>query len=317
MQIFRCYHTVFSGLPTCSDKLYLFLFWALLTVFPFKAQAFTIDINVADGVGGQIISAPDDTECFQNCTILAFQQSRVSLFAIPERGYRFSGWDGACASTIGPLCTFEPSEDSKVTARFEKSKASLSPAKVLLLLHDAGGKYTVWNEFVKQHFNNRCPVIYGGVILEKDSYNSSNKVYCYRVRFGYYDLLNQSKISSSEHVGEATSLLPDLSANDLGSEVQAAVLGILNRHSNLRLALVGQARAELAARSFLQTNTAGLTDLVGTFVLQPSGGYKSETEIVPTHEAKTEIYSLEAQPEQGGMISAALAQLTKSWWTAR
>jgi len=38
---------------------------------------------------------------------------------------------------------------------------------------------------------------------------------------------------------------------------------------------------------------------------------------VPTHEAKTEIYSLEAQPEQGGMISAALAQLTKSWWTAR
>jgi len=325
MRINRCFPYMGQDLTSRLNKL---LWWLLSTVvfttFPLQAAAFTLSIQVADGLGGRVVGVPGNTDCMLSCTIEASSQTLVSLFALPDKGYRFKGWNGACENTIGPLCTFKPSESVSLSARFVKTAVPQMPTKALLLLHGEGVRHTVWNEFVKQRFNNRCPVVYGGVVLGDDSLDPRNKVYCYRIAFGYYDMLNHSKTARGlQKVGDDRKAKDRFFSKRLGYEVQAAVLGVLNRHPNLSLTLVGQGRAALAAQFFLQTGTAERSEVVGLLALQQSSHDSSNDAVseqlrsVAFQTERSAVLKLEAEPEQDGKISAALAQLTKSWWMTR
>jgi Divergent InlB B-repeat domain len=223
----------------------------LLFILPKLATATTVDIQVHGGLGGAVATVPGNIECSQNCRIQQFPNTLVSLFAVPEPGYRFLGWDGECATTIGPLCTFKLGNDTTVTARFAKAKANPEHAHAVLLLHGNAATASVWNDYAKQHFNNRCPVVYGGVLLEQDSYDKSSNLYCYRVAFGYYNaLIDPNKHLTKRSKGNR------LSNNYHAYEIRAATLGILERHPKLSVTLVGQGDAAIAARNYMAANTS-------------------------------------------------------------
>jgi len=291
----------------------------ILAVQPLQIAAVTLDIQVADGSGGRIVSTPDNADCAPNCTIQTPLQSVVSLFALPDKNYRFHGWDGACANTIGPLCTLRPDGNTRLSARFVKTETPEIPAKALLLLHGEGLKHSVWNEFVKHRFNNRCPVIYGGVVLGEDSFDPRNNVYCYRIAFGYYDRLTHTPTTGAlQKTGTDRNLKKRFSSKQSGYEIRAAVLGIESRHPDLSLTLVGQAHAALAAQSFLQADSTEPGEISGLLALQPSSPKtKHGVRSGPFKISRTDALILNANPEQEGKISAALAQLTKSWWMSR
>ncbi len=291
----------------------------ILAATPLAIAAVTLDVQVAGGSGGRIVSTPGNTDCAPDCTIQASPQSLVSLFALPDKTYRFQGWDGACANTIGPLCTLRPDRNTRLSARFVKTEAPEAPTKALLLLHGEGLKHSVWNEFIKHRFNNRCPVIYGGVVLGEDSFDPRNNVYCYRIAFGYYDSLTHTKTGRSlQKTADNRNAKKRFAGKQLGYEVRAAVLGIENRHPDLSLTLVGQAHAALAAQSFLQADTVEPDEVAGLLALQPASSQaKHSVRRVPFKISRTEALIVDAVPEQEGKISAALAQLTKSWWMSR
>ena len=312
MRIFRRLLHVDHALKSALNPLNPLLLCTILFLAPPSgALAFTLTINVDDGIGGRVISAPGDTDCGPSCLIQASSDSLVSLFALPDKGYRFKSWNGVCINTLGPLCTIMPSENISISVRFSKTENTPLPAKALLLLHGEGVKYTIWNEFIKQHFNDRCPVVYGGVVLGEDSFNAHNNVYCYRIAFGYYNMLKHSiAAKSAQKISNGLKTKERFSSKRLGYEVRAAVLGVLNRHPNLSLSLVGQARAALAAESFLQSHTTEASSVVGLLALQ-----QSKYETLQTEGSAT--LKLQASPEEDVKISAALAELTKSWWMAR
>lgn len=318
MRINCCFPLRFNGLrpriPTAKWGLPCALVLAALSL---QAPAFALDVQVAGGSGGRVAIVPGDTDCALDCRIQVPPYSLLSLFALPDQDYRFQGWNGACAGTLGPLCTLRAGEHIGVSANFARAEMPQAPAKALLLLHGEGARHTVWNELVKQHFNNRCPVIYGGVVLGEDSFDPRNNVYCYRIAFGYYDMLNHNIAAKAlQKAGDTTKT----SGKHLGYEVRAAVLGLLNRHPELSLTLVGQARAALAAQSFLQAGTGEGSRVIGVLALQQSS-YDSEQAIYGQFETwlsgRIAVRQLEAGPEQDGKISAALGGLTKSWWMSR
>lgn len=289
----------------------------LCIALPLPTLAATLGIGVADGIGGRIGNVPGDMECAPYCISQASADALVSLFALPDEGYRFAGWEGACAGTLGPLCTLRADGDTQLLARFTKNQASHVPAKALLLLHGESAKNTVWNDFAKQHFNDRCPVIYGGVVLGDDAYDPHHKVYCYRIAFGYYDLLNHSEAAKglqSTHDNQPKS--SHVPIRHLAYEVRAAVLGILARHPKLSLTLVGQGRSVLAAQSFLQAKTAERKRIVGLLDLQEANN-KEAFHRAAGQPKQASLLKLQASPEQTAKISAALSRLGSSWWVSR
>ena len=325
MRKFCYFPHVFNGLIMPANRIIrLLLVAAMFALFPPTVSAVMITVQVGDGLGGRVTSSPAKMGCQQSCTIQTFSDSGLSLFAVPDEGYRFQGWEGACANTIGPLCTIKPTGDGNVSVRFAKTKTKATnvATKALLLLHGKGDKYSVWNTFVKQHFNNRCPVVYGGVVLDEDSVGPHNKVYCYRIAFGYYDLLNLSNPAGIIGLADSQNDRDNLSSKHLSNEVAAAVLGILNRHPKLSLTLVGQGHVASAAQVFSQANTAVRGDVVGLLDLQQRDASVTDVDVgglenTTFEDDQTACLSLDAHPSQGGKISAALAQLTKSWWLAR
>lgn len=279
---------------------------ALLAVYASPTTALTLTAQVADGAGGKIVVMPGDTPCAPDCVIETYDQTVLSLFALPDEAYRFQGWEGACADTIGPLCTLKPGDDDVyLSARFVKVETPLEPIKALLLLHGENAAHTVWNALAERYFNNRCPLVYGGVVLGADSLNSDNGVSCYRIAFGYYAMLDRNTADAP--------LVDDAVADrQLAFEIRAAVLGLLNRHPDLSLTLVAQQDVAAAAQSFLRTDTAARSHVAGLLALQAA----DDTAVEPlTKDAM--LLERAAEPEQTGKIGLALTELTKSWWAGR
>lgn len=209
------------------------------------AATVTLELSVEGGGGGRIISA-GGVQCPASCAVAAPEQSLVSLFAVAAPGYRFDSWQGACEAAIGPLCTLAADPGTALSARFVRDEVEHGQSKALLLLHGANANYAAWNKFVKQRFNDRCPTIRGGVVLGGDSLDPDNGVYCYRIDFGYY--ATAPKAAGARAGNDSATL------KQLGHEVRAAVLGILGRHPQLSLVLLGHERGGEAAREFLLSN---------------------------------------------------------------
>ncbi|TAN46451.1 MAG: hypothetical protein EPN21_20420 [Methylococcaceae bacterium] len=209
------------------------------------AATATLELSVEGAGGGRIVSA-GGVQCPASCAVAAQEQALVSLFAVADSGYRFDSWQGACEAAIGPLCTLAATPGTVISARFVQDHVEQGQTKALLLLHGANANYAAWNEFVKQRFNDRCPIIRGGVVLGGDSFDPGNGVYCYRIDFGYY--ATAPKAAAARAQDDAATL------KQLGHEVRAAVLGILGRHPKLSLVLLGHDRGGQAAREFLLSN---------------------------------------------------------------
>jgi hypothetical protein len=206
-----------------------------------------LDLGVEGAGGGRIVGASGGVQCASTCSVNVQDRALLSLFAVPDAGYRFQGWEGACQDTLGPLCTPVADGNLAVRAQFVLNDAPSEPAKALLLLHGANENHEAWNEFVKQRFGDRCPTVHGGVVLGDDAYDPRNDVYCYRIDFGYYDVANGFG-NAGRTWGDRSTL------RQLGYEVRAAVLGILDRHPALSLMLLSHDRGGQAAREFLLSN---------------------------------------------------------------
>jgi hypothetical protein len=325
MKLSRHFSAKHNCKPNGKRPLPWLLGMMLLAVVP--AQASSLFAQVIDGVGGKIAVALGDWECLPYCSIETSSEQLVNLFAVPNKGYRFQAWEGDCANTLGPLCTLKMTGSNRLGVRFMKTTSPQKPVKALLLLHGENRRHSVWNEFVKHRFNNRCPVVYGGVILGDDAFDPDNNVYCYRIAFGYYTMLNHGEagsLANSDDASEDSSEAPFNIANQrLSYEIRAAVLGMLDRHPNSSLTLVGQGLAALGAQTFLQADTIEKKRIIGLLALEPAhtddAPYNfTETTFLANFKTKrTTVIKLNAAPDQDAKISTALDQLTQLWWTAR
>ncbi|KJV06990.1 hypothetical protein [Methylocucumis oryzae] len=240
--------------------------WLLLSPVTVLAHQLAIEMNTAPG--GKVVLA-DHSECVVQCVLELTNSGLVSLFATPEPGYQFHAWGGACANTLGPLCTLAADQNLSVSVSFKPNNATENEIKALLLVPEPGVQATVWNEFVSEYFANQCPTIYGGVLLENDAMNPVNQVYCYRLTLGYYSLFAPDL---TEPV-ELTQL------TQINAEIRAALLGIMNKHPNLSVTIVAQGLSGLAAQKLLNEDDMD-TSLIGVLSLA------SQTKLMQQHSAQ-------------------------------
>lgn len=294
-----------------------FLLLACLLPMPVLAQK--LSVHVLGHKGGKIV-VPDRGECLSDCEVWMPRTRVYSLFAVPASGYRFAGWKGVCRDTIGPLCTLSVGQEPMVSARFVATAAMPEPVKALLLVHGSGANAFVWNDFVGRYFENRCPVIYGGIILDDDASNPANQVYCYRVKSGYYDRFFQG-LDQQGMREPASDLAPEIAPprEYLANEIKAAVLGILNRHPDSSLVVVGQGDSGLAARSGLQYENDLPGHIVGWLALADTApqhlgkkGLVDDAKLEGDHHGQ--FLSMDVRPDQIRKLNKALRRLAPAWW---
>jgi sugar lactone lactonase YvrE len=85
-------------------------------VFELKKPNVALLVGINDPSMGRVASIPGGIACGQGCTIGLRKHSRITLRAIPIRGYRFSEWNGACSGT--KACSLKMNTDQVVLARF-------------------------------------------------------------------------------------------------------------------------------------------------------------------------------------------------------
>jgi hypothetical protein len=67
---------------------------------------------------GKIVSSPAGLSCPSRCTAQFAADTTVRLRALPAKGYRLSGWSGACKGRTG--CSVTLNADAKVRATFKR-----------------------------------------------------------------------------------------------------------------------------------------------------------------------------------------------------
>ena len=315
MRLISCFSHVRQGLITHTQTLKaLSIFLITVSFYSHQADAYQLDVEVFESKGGKISNVENNFDCIEHCKIQTFSKKIISLLALADDGYRFAGWEGGCNSSLGPLCTLKLNGNEKVSAKFVKSEHIPPPVQALLLLHDIDEKHTVWNEFVKQRFNNRCPVVYGGVVLDKDSFDISNHTACYRIAFGYYGLIRDS-LENKDAVDTNRAYYSKV---HLGFEIRAAVLGLLNRHPNLNVTLIGNGYAAIPALSYLQTTTEERKNINGLLSLS-SEDRIADKNTLSAMSADGELkefplVKIAAHPAQSRKINAALDTFVIAKW---
>jgi pimeloyl-ACP methyl ester carboxylesterase len=69
------------------------------------------------------VNAPSGTVCSGICRLSYVDVSTVTLTAMPDAGYFFAGWSGAC-HTANPICTVSINADTQMSATFYKPRKS-------------------------------------------------------------------------------------------------------------------------------------------------------------------------------------------------
>jgi hypothetical protein len=67
---------------------------------------------------GKIVSSPAGLSCPSRCVAQFAADATVTLRALPAKGYRLSGWTGACKGRAG--CSVTLNADAKVRATFKR-----------------------------------------------------------------------------------------------------------------------------------------------------------------------------------------------------
>lgn len=314
MRIIRFFSHVNKGFKTSFNSIGTLSITALmLGLFTQQVSAYQVDLEIVDDKGGKISIVENNYVCTRQCKIQTFPKKVISLFALANEGYRFVDWEGACKNNLGSLCTLTLNDNGKVSARFVKTGKPLSSTRAVLLLHDINEQSVVWNEFVKHRFNNICPVIYGGVLLDKDSFDTRNNIACYRIEFGYYGRLYNGLLNQTgSNYQMSTKAKNHYFRTHLSHEIRAAVLGILNRHPNLNLTIVSHGHANSAARSYLNSSADDLKYINGLLTLNSNNSVTEKKNVlIPNGDEIDGIASVKinAKPEQSRKINAALINL--------
>lgn len=77
-------------------------------------------LSVSLGNPGTVISMPAGISCGATCSARIAAGSTVTLTATPLPGLAFTGWSGACSTTVGPVCTLSMGKDLSTKAGFTK-----------------------------------------------------------------------------------------------------------------------------------------------------------------------------------------------------
>ena len=84
-------------------------------------------LDVTSGAGGMVVSSPVAINCGASCTALLDQGAVLSLSAIPQKGYAFSGWAGGCSAINGNVCTVSMDAAVGISASFADNQPPATP----------------------------------------------------------------------------------------------------------------------------------------------------------------------------------------------
>jgi hypothetical protein len=87
----------------------------------------TYTLTATPPVNGKI-TAGADIDCGLVCTKAYAANTAVTLTAVPNSGYQFGSWGGACSGTSTASCIVTMSADKSVTANFDKKQWKLTTA---------------------------------------------------------------------------------------------------------------------------------------------------------------------------------------------
>ena len=87
-------------------------------------------LSVTPGTGGMVTSSPQGIHCGYACLASFDSGTTVVLQAIPQSGYVFSGWGGACSAFGSGSCTLTMSSNRAVSAVFTSTAPGELPLTV-------------------------------------------------------------------------------------------------------------------------------------------------------------------------------------------
>ena len=114
--------------------------YSLISLFTSAVQPVSYFLSLGKTGAGSVISIDGSVNCDASCdseTVSYFTGAKVTLAAIPEAGYSFSGWQGACGGVNNCLVTFDG--DQSVTANFSNDSVDVRPVATPESASDAGG----------------------------------------------------------------------------------------------------------------------------------------------------------------------------------
>lgn len=95
---------------------------------------YQLEITNSDKSGGTVTSSPSGITCGSDCLESYNANTKVTLLATPNTGYKFSSWSGDCTDVANPSCSLVMDKNKYATAIFEKTNnatlVNLSIAKV-------------------------------------------------------------------------------------------------------------------------------------------------------------------------------------------
>lgn len=146
--------------------------------------------------------------------------------------------------------------------------AVAQPKKAVLLLHGMNSNRKTWNKLVSNNagFDGQCPNIREASFKTVKLQPNSEGIYCMRFDFGGLDRSPSApKGLDNKICSESGGCSGDYSTFAmLGREINSAINGVKSRlGNNVQIVLLGHSRGGLAAREFLQGNTANKANTVG------------------------------------------------------
>lgn len=153
-------------------------------------------------------------------------------------------------------------------------------SRAMLLLHEPGQTPFVWNEWVRQGFDNRCPIIRYGVMFGEEGYQPGNGVYCYRIEW----------LSAHHPVTVADSL----------DELESAWGAIAQRHSQTDLIILAQGKAGSVARDWLDQRSPATHPVRGLLVI---GGHSERAVTRQTRTFRSPRFDLMLEANSGNGVS--------------
>ena len=102
---------------------------------------FTLSVLSAGTGSGIVSSNPAGIDCPTSCSASFPNGSTVILTALPDSGYLFSGWSGACSGT--GTCAVTMNAAASATATFATEDFWLTPASTTLMLQPGAQKTDV------------------------------------------------------------------------------------------------------------------------------------------------------------------------------